>query len=124
MSVVAAAGGKNNKAKQMSGGGAARLPAQSAESIEKDAESDESRLASQARCIDGRSAKDLLSADVAKRREMVKALALEKAVPSARPFFLRMFLASGLLDQLRFLWCASHVPCYMLATERSAHCFP
>lgn len=37
---------------------------------------------------------------------MVKALALERAVPSSRALLLRTFLTSELLDQMRVLWCA------------------
>lgn len=78
----------------------------SAEAMEKEAESEHTRLAAQAKCVDGSRARDIFLADALKRRKMAKALALESAVASDRPLFLRMFLANGLFDQIRFLWCA------------------
>lgn len=70
--------------------------------------------ASHVLCVDGTRLSAVLGVDAARRRKLVRALALERAVHgSTRPLFLRLFLASGLLDQLRFMWSvprAMHPP--------------
>ena len=82
-------------------------PKLSPEEIEKGAQADELQLSQHARCLDGTRVRDRLLGDAGKRRQLVRSLAAESVAGSSRPLFLRMFLAHGLLDQVRFLWCAS-----------------
>ncbi len=76
----------------------------SADAVEVQADRQMLRLASNLRCVDGSMFSIIAGSDAATRRQMVKSMASGVVRDSSHSIFVRHFLATGVIDQLRFMW--------------------